>query len=127
MNRLLLIPIVITLAACAPKAYVFKGVHEGVEVSYRWAHPTGKPSELLLKLVNTAQEDKRLELVIDLYYQGRTVESLSADTCIRVGQTLNGKLNGIYFIPERLTTEQIKSNDSAVELTHTRIVGDVCR
>ena len=64
--------------------------------------------------------------MIDLYYQGRTVETLHADTCIRTGQTLNGKFNGIYFIPERLTTGQIKSGDGAVEITRTTIAPSAC-
>ncbi len=127
MKRYLFALILLACMGCAPKSYLYKGVHEGVEVSYRWAHPTGKPSELLLKLVNTAEVDKRVELVIDLYHQGRTVETLSADTCIRMGQTLNGKFNGIYFIPERLTTEQIKSPDTSVEMTRTGISDDTCR
>lgn len=126
MKRLLLPLVALVLTACATKQYVYKGVHDGVEVSYRWAHPPGKPSELLLKLVNTANEDKQVDLVLDLYYQGRTVETFEADTCIRVGQTLNGKVNGIYFIPQRLSTEQIKSGDGTVEMTRTTIGPLVC-
>jgi hypothetical protein len=114
------------LVACSAPQYVYKGVHEGVELSYRWNHPSGKPSELLLKMTNTATEDKRIGLVLDLYYQGRTVESFSADTCIKVGQTLNGKLNGFFFNPQRLTTEQIKSGDGKVEMTNTSIEPAVC-
>lgn len=126
MNKLILPFLFISMVACAPKQYVYKGVHDGVEISYRWAHPADKPSELLLKLVNTAPEDKRLDLVLDLYFQGRTVETFEADTCIRVGQTLNGKLNGFFFTPQRLTTEQIKSGDGKVEMTRSTIEGAVC-
>jgi predicted RecA/RadA family phage recombinase len=74
-----------------------------------------------MKLTNTTGEDLRIDLGIDLSYQGRTVETLSADTCIRAGQTLNGRLNGIYFIPERLTTEQIKDGGTQVELSRTDV------
>jgi hypothetical protein len=116
----------LVLTGCASKEYLYKGSHEGVDISYRWNHPAGKPSELLLKLENTTSEDKRVDLVIDLYYQGRTVETLRADTCIRVGQTLNGKLNGIYFVPERLSTAQIKDGSSQVELTNTVIEPAKC-
>lgn len=105
------------LTACAGPSYVYKGVQDGIEVSYRWNHPANKPSELLLKLENTTDADKGVSLDLDLYYQGRTVETFRADTCMRVGQTLNGKVNGIYFIPGRLSTEQIKSGDANVELT----------
>ena len=77
-------------------------------------------------MTNTTAEDKQVDLVIDLTYQGRTVETLRADSCLRVGQTMNGKLNGIYFIPEQLTTEQIKSGDATAELTNTTVEGTTC-
>lgn len=118
--------ILIALCGCAPTQYIQKGMYDGVEISYRWNHPKGKPSEILLKMTNTAAEDKQVDLVIDLSYQGRTVETLRTDTCIRVGQTMNGKLNGVYFIPEQLTTEQIKSGDATAELTNTTVEGTTC-
>lgn len=121
MKHLITFVLLVAMAACAPKQYVYKGVHEGVEVSYRWAHPAGKPSELLLNLKNTEAQDKRLDLVLDLYFQGRTIEIFEADTCIRSGQSLNGKLNGFYFTSQKLSTEQIKSGDSKVELTRSTI------
>jgi hypothetical protein len=101
-------------------------VQDGVELAYRWNHPPGKPSELLVRMKNTAAEDRSVHLVIDLAYQGRTVESLTADTCIRAGQTLNGKLNGIYFVPTTLTTEQIKSGDADAELTRSEVGRTAC-
>ena len=118
--------LVLATASCAPPEYMHKGVQDGVELAYRWNHPTGKPSELLLKMVNTTDQDKNVNLVIDLYYQGLTVETLTADTCIKTGNTMNGKLNGIYFIPTRLTTEQIKSGDATAELTNTTIENGTC-
>lgn len=114
------------LLACSPTQYLHKGVQDGVELAYRWNHPPGKPSELLLKMVNTTAEDKHVDLVIDLYYQGLTVESLEADTCLKAGQTMNGKLNGIYFVPTRLTTDQIKNGDAKAELTRTTIDVSTC-
>lgn len=118
--------LLVALCGCAPTKYIQKGTFDGVEVSYRWNHPKGKPSEILLKMTNTTAEDKQVDLAIDLSYQGRTVETLRTDTCIRVGQTMNGKLNGVYFIPEQLTTEQIKSGDAAAELTNTTVEGTTC-
>jgi len=112
---------ILLLLGCAPTQFIQKGTHNGVEVAYRWNHPTGKPSELLLRLKNTAAEDKHVNVVLDLYYQGRTLEMLEADTCIRAGQTLNGKLNGIYFVPQHLTTAQIKDGSAEVEMTRTLI------
>ncbi len=116
----------LALGSCAMPQYVGKGTHEGVEISYRWNHPVGKPSELWLRLKNTTEQDKRVDLGIDLYYQGRTVEMLTADTCLRAGQVMSGKLNGIYFIPERVTTAQIKEGSAALEVTRTLIAAGTC-
>ncbi len=114
-------------SGCSSTQYLYKGQHEGVDISYRWNHPKGKPSELLLKLTNTAAEDKQVDLSIDLYIQGRTVETLQADTCIRAGQTMNGKINGIYFVPERLTTAHIKEGGTQVEMTNTGVTSAICQ
>ncbi|MBK9176527.1 MAG: hypothetical protein IPM46_09355 [Flavobacteriales bacterium] len=122
----LVLLLLILFSGCGMNQYVSKGTHDGVEVAYRWNHPPGKPSELLLSLKNTTGLDKTVSLAIDLYYQGRTVETLEADTCMRAGQTMMGKLNGIYFMPERLTTEQIKDGSAQVEITRTVIVNEPC-
>lgn len=127
MKALLAPLLLLTLAACSGPQYLYKGEQDGVELAYRWNHPKDKPSELLLRMKNTTPGDKRIALAIDLYYQGRTVETLEADTCIRNGQALTGKLNGIYFIPERITTEQIKNGGVQVEMTNTRIEAEPCR
>lgn len=114
----LLLPL---LFACKGKEYIHKGVVDKVEIAYRWNHPVNKPSELLLKMTNTSEQARTVQLEIDLYYQGRTVETFTADTCMRPGQTMNGKLNGIYFIPSRVDTEQIKSGDTQVEITRSTV------
>jgi len=116
-----LLVLLLAFSGCAPVQYVQKGTQDGIDFAYRWNHPAGKPSELILKMTNTTTEDKRVDLVIDLYYQGVTVESLEADTCIKAGATMNGKLNGIYFIPERITTAQIKDGGATAELTRTMV------
>lgn len=126
MRVLLLLLLVPPLQVAAQKGFIQKGEREGVEMAYRWNHPVGKPSELILKLKNTTQEDRHVSLVIDLYYQGLTVEVLEADTCIKAGRTLNGKLNGIYFIPQRLSSEQIKSGDAEAELTRSEVTPETC-
>ena len=86
-------------------------------MSYRWNSKPGKPTELLLKVVNAGDSAQQVHMGLDLYYQGFTVEQFSADTCIPAGRTFNGKLNGIYFIPHQLTPEQAASPDTKVALT----------
>jgi hypothetical protein len=50
------------LMACAPAPWAYKGMHDGVDISYRWRHATGKPSELHLRLENTTSEDRSVSL-----------------------------------------------------------------
>lgn len=121
MTRNLFLLLLLLSAGCAPTQYLHKGTYDGIGVSYRWNHPTGKPSELLLRLENTTDKDLRIDLEIDLTYQGRTVETFDADTCMRAGQVLNGKLNGIYFIPQQVTTEQIRTGGTDLDLARTTV------
>lgn len=114
-----LIATLLLLAACAAPKTIHKSVHDGVEIAYHWNHGKDEPSELVMRMDNTTLEDRRVSLVIDLYLDGKTIETLQADTCIRVGQSLNGKLNGIYFVPEQVTPEQIKSGTVTIEMTRT--------
>lgn len=109
--------ILLLLAACKAPQFIPAAQRDGVAVSYRWNHREAKPSELLLKIVNADSTAHALHLGLDLYYQGFTVETFTADTCIPAGRTFNGKLNGIYFIPQHLTAEQAASSDTKVELT----------
>lgn len=126
MKAIALLLLVTPLAAMAQGKYITKGERNGVELAYRWNHPLGRPSELHLRLKNNTAEDKSLSLEIDLSYQGLTVETLSADTCIKAGRTMTGKLNGIYFVPTRLTTDQLKSGDTEAEFTRTEVTGGEC-
>jgi hypothetical protein len=117
MMKLILLAVVVILAGCTPTQFIQAGQQNGVAVSYRWNSKPGKPTELLLKIVNTGDSAQQLHLGLDLYYQGFTVEQFSADTCIPAGRTFNGKLNGIYFIPKHLTPAQAASPGSKVDLT----------
>lgn len=105
------------MSACAMPQYIQGGEKDGVAVSYRWNHPAKGPSELLLKIANPGPSAQHVQIVLDLAHQGRTVETLSADTCIPAGRTFNGKLNGIYFIPEHLTSEQAASPETHVTVS----------
>jgi hypothetical protein len=117
----------LALAASTCAQFTEKGTHDGVEIAYRWKHPPGKPSELLVRLRNMSDGDRRISLGIDLYYQGRTIETFEADTCMRAGMVLNGRLNGFYFIPQRLTAAQIKDGGADVEVTRTEVTQATCR
>ncbi|HRD51346.1 MAG TPA: hypothetical protein PKY96_01730, partial [Flavobacteriales bacterium] len=70
--------------------------------------------------------DRSIALAIDLYYQGRTMETFEADTCLKPGMLLMGRLNGIRFVPERLTTAQIQDGNTQVEVTRTEVTKAPC-
>lgn len=117
MKRFILPFLPLLILGCKAPQFVQAGQKDGVAVNYRWSHKEGKPAELLLKIVNASPSTQQLHLGLDLYYQGFTVEQFQADTCIPAGRTFNGKLNGIYFIPQQLTAEQAASPDTKVALT----------
>lgn len=112
-----LLLLLLGITSCKAPQFIQGGVKDGVTVSYRWSHRPDKPSELLLKVVNDSPSAQQLHLGLDLYYQSFTVEQFSADTCIPAGRTFNGKLNGIYFIPQQITPEQAAGPDTKVQLT----------
>lgn len=121
MVRTFLLLMLLATSVGAQAQLVQKGRINGVDLAYRWRHPAGKPSELLIRMENMERSDRRVSLQVDLSYQGLTVELLSADTCIKAGAVLNGRVNGLYFRPERLTSDQIRSGDVEVDLTNTAV------
>ena len=125
--KALFISLLLVLIACSTPQYLHKQVHDGIEIAYFWKHADNGPSELILRMDNVSQEDRSVALVIDLYLQGKTAETLQADTCIRAGQTLNGKLNGIYFVPAVVSTQQIKNGEVTVEMTRTLVEPQPCK
>ncbi len=121
MRKALLLLLSMPALGCAAPQFIQAGQKDDVSVSYRWNHRAGKPSELLLKIVNASPAAQQLQLGLDLYYQAFTVEQFTTDTCIPAGRTFNGKLNGIYFVPQKLTPEQTASPDAKVELTEYNV------
>ena len=117
MKALITLLLILGITSCKAPQFIQGGEKDGVTVSYRWNHRTDKPSELLLKIVNDSPSAQQLHVGLDLYHQAFTVEQFSADTCIPAGRTFNGKLNGIYFIPQQITPEQSASPETKVQLT----------
>lgn len=112
-----LLILIALLPGCRPAQFIAAGEKDGVAVEYRWNLPPGKPPELLLKIANNGPAAQHVHLGLDLYYRDFTVEQFTADTCISAGRVLNGKLNGIYFLPRQVTSEQAASPDTRVDLT----------
>ena len=116
----ILLPL-LSIPAFAEAQMAQAGRINGIDLAYRWRHPSGKPSELLMRMENVEHTDRRIALKVDVSYQGRTVELFHADTCIRAGAVLNGRVNGLYFRTGQLTREQIESGDVGVDVTSSSV------
>ncbi|HMN06372.1 MAG TPA: hypothetical protein PKD45_11655 [Flavobacteriales bacterium] len=129
MNKYaVMLAVLMAATGCKAPQFILGAEQEGVSVSYRWNHRPEKPSELLLKITNNAPSARQVHVEIDLSHQALTVEQFTADTCIPAGRTFNGKLNGIYFVPQHLTPAQAASSDTKVELTRLETAGvESCR
>lgn len=89
---------------------------DGLNVSTKWgkardADGTKKPA-LLLAFENTNNYPVSYSFDILLYYEGILRENgRIEDVCLDGLKSNVGKLNGIYFIPEKFTEEQLKNSD----------------
>lgn len=89
---------------------------DGLNVSTKWgkardAEGTKKPA-LLLAFENTNNYPVSYSFDILLYYEGVLRENgRIEDYCLDGLKSNVGKLNGIYFIPEKFTEEQLKNSD----------------
>ena len=89
---------------------------DGLKVSTKWgkardADGTKKPA-LLLAFENTNNYPVSYSFDILLYYEGVLRENgRIEDVCLDGLKSSVGKLNGIYFIPEKFSEEQLKNSD----------------
>lgn len=99
----------------AQDTYTTKTSNDLIDIQAKWKYPVKKgveqPAELLLKVVNSS--DKLVSLTFDLEFSIgiQTAETFHVDTCVKAGKTMNGKLNGLYFVSGSLSNAQLKSDD----------------
>lgn len=111
----LLIAVFLCGAMQAQKGYSQYQKVNGLEISTKWGQAKDadgvKKDALLLKVENT--EDKAVTLAMDmnLYYEGMLRESGRIEgVCIPGLKSRVGKLNGIYFVPENFTSDQLTNS-----------------
>jgi len=97
----------------AQKNYLLYQKVNGLEISTKWGMAKDeagvKKDALLLKVENTTKSALSLAFDINLYYEGILRESGRIEgECIPGLKSRVGKLNGIYFIPENFTSEQLR-------------------
>lgn len=89
---------------------------DGLNVSTKWGTArdedrTKKPA-LMLAFENTNNYPVRYSFDILLYYEGVLRENgRIEDVCLDGLKSSVGKLNGIFFIPQKFTAEQLKNSD----------------
>ncbi len=118
ISRILIIAaFVSTSAACfGQKGYTQYIKQDGLRMATKWAKAKDadgavKPA-LLIAIENTNKEPVAFSYTINLYYEGMLRETASmSEECIVGLKSRIGKLNGIYFIPQKFTPEQLKSSD----------------
>ncbi len=104
----------------AQNKYTEKTGNDSLQIMYKWKFPEKKgveqPAELLLKVIN--KQDVPVALSFEVVYSMdlRTVATFVVDTCLKAKKTIYGKLNGLYFISEDLTNEQIRSDGFVWEI-----------
>ena len=107
--------VLFNLSISAQKGYTEYQKVNGLEISTKWGMAKDangvKKDALLLKVENTTKEAVTLAFDVNLYYEGILRESGRIEgECIPGLKSRVGKLNGIYFVPENFTTEQLKNS-----------------
>jgi len=91
-------------------------IQEGLEISTKWGKAKDENGEkkpaLLLKIENTNEEAVNFAFDINVYYEGVLRENGRIEgQCLEGLKSSVGKLNGLYFIPESFTSQQVGSSD----------------
>lgn len=109
------------LEAYSQEQYQHYVTEDGVVIDYKWSHSKllnkTSPLELRLRIKNTNEHAVNLTFVVD-YYMGPLLHESSEEVelCIRPGALKLGKMNGVYFVPETLSNEQIRSEEFKLEI-----------
>ncbi|MFO7878977.1 MAG: hypothetical protein ACQES0_02165 [Bacteroidota bacterium] len=89
---------------------------DGVAISYKWAHSKwlkkSSPLQLRFKMKNTNDYDVKIEFEL-AYMLNHIVkfESGELESEIKDGRAITGKLNGFYFETDKLSNEELKSDE----------------
>lgn len=100
----------------AQRGYDTYSKTDGLEISTKWgkardADGARRPA-LLLRIENHNDFAVSFGFDVNFYYEGILRETGGVDReCIDGLKSRIGKLNGVYFIPEKFTPEQLKSGD----------------
>lgn len=129
MKNLLLISIFLfglTFSGICQMRYTDYQKVNGLNIATKWskakdADGVKKPA-LLLGLENTNDFPVNFSFDILLYYEGILRETGKIDNeCLDGLKSSIGKLNGIYFVPQNFTAEQLKNSDFNFEIESVEV------
>jgi hypothetical protein len=88
----------------------------GLKISTKWGKAKDadgtKKTALMIGIVNDNPYAVTYAYTINLYYEGVLRETGRMEELCILGQKSNiGKINGVYFIPQKFTEEQLKNSD----------------
>ena len=123
MQRILLALIFLTTALACRAQFGYETYQkvDGVEFSTKWGKAKDENGEkktaLLLRVKNHNEQAASFDFDINLYYEGILRETGEIrNECLEGCKTSMGKLNGIYFIPQSFTENQLKNGDFSFSL-----------
>jgi hypothetical protein len=105
----------------AQRGYTEQTRRDGLTISTKWGKAkdeTGtKRSALLISVVNNEKKAREYSFDILFYYEGILRETGVIETnCIDGLKSKVGRLSGTYFIPSKLSDEQLQAPDFGFEI-----------
>ncbi len=119
MVRFILVSVILSftcISASAQFGYDPYITENGLKISTKWGKARDADGErktaLLIGVENTNKHAVNYAYTINLYYEGVLRETgRMEDMCIAGLKSNIGKLNGIFFIPQKFTEQQLKNSD----------------
>lgn len=119
--------ILIGTTSCAAQfGYTQYSITDGLKISTKTG--TAKDEEgnkkpaILLRIENVNDYPVEFSYNIDLYYEGILRETGIIDgVCAKERQTMMGKLNGIYYIPEKFTEDQLSNSSFDLQINKIEV------
>lgn len=118
---LMLLTMLFVFNAIAFSQYEKVKEQDGLEFSVRWVkqkwYKRNSPQMLTLQIKNLNNYPMKYDLQVEVFQKGVTVESSEPKTyTIAASTTLKGRLNGISFVMEKISAEDIKTKNYELEL-----------
>ena len=111
------------MTSCKAQLFGYQKYSEvnGVEFDYKFGKARDEAGEkrpaLMMKIKNENEYPVSFGFSLDFYYEG-VLRETSGDLsyCLEANSTAMGKLNGVYFILEEFTPEQVERKDFDMQI-----------